>query len=577
MFRRATAVVPAPSTLPPREELWLLAGALMAGIVLRWSVLGRLAVEHYDEAVYASNLLFGAESGYEFPGRQYHAPALLPSLIEWTTVLWNLLGLPNVAWLPMLPGLVCGTALIPSVWWVSRRWFSPAAGVAAAWMVSLSEYHAFYSRTALTDPVVILWILWAVHWAWIALGDGSWKSSIMAGVFTALAWWTKYNGWLPIAIAFSGGLCDALLTTHRQRDWLRLARVLATMTGAAFVLWSPVLWDCQVVGGYAAVAANHRGYLQGWSAWWGNWLRQNGNMSWYCGVPTIASWLAAAYASDWISDREPATLRRGFGSIGLVVIALVTILTGIGYPIAAGVGCGLCVSGLALRERQRGNLHASEQRAGCLLAAWFGGLFLTTPLYQAYPRLCLPMWLAGVLGVAWCLHRCPETTSGSPLDGPLPRSVRSVWLSPWPALGATLLMVCVLVRTPAWEVRNQTRIAARGLVSQVADHSRTIVYVYADPALFHELSQAGFAAAPRGDFRIAKNPSAAETLLALGLYVDRLRDFPENWAAEAHRFELLTELPVEPSSLVLLDNDSPAELLMDPARRKRIWKVFRVR
>jgi len=576
MPRHQTAVAPALLRFPPREELWLLAGAVIVGVVLRWSFLGRVAVEHYDEAVYASNLLFGAESGYAFPGRQYHAPAFVPALIEWTSVLWGLLGLPQVSWLPMVPGLVCGTALIPSAWWVSRRWFSPAAGVAAAWIVALSEYHAFYARTALTDPIVILWILWAVHWAWIALGDGTGKSAVIAGVFTALAWWTKYNGWLPIAIAISGGICDVGMTPRAQRNWPRLGRVLAIMTGVAFVLWSPVLWDCQIVGGYAAVAANHRGYLQGWPAWWGNWLRQNANIHWYGGALTFVSWGAAAYATDGLAVRGTAVRRRRFGGVAIAVIALGTLFSVTGFPLAAELGCGVCVTGLALREWTLKRLAVDEQRAGCLLAAWFAGLFLTTPLYQAYPRLCLPLWLAGALGVAWWLHRGLESF-GSPPEEPPRRPVRSVWLTPLPPLGAVVLAVCLFQRSPTWEPRNHTRDAARLLVSRVADHTRTVVYVYADPACFHELSQAGFAAVPRGDFRVEKHPSATETLLALGLYVDRLQDFPENWAAESHRYELLTELPVEPSSLVLLDNDGPADLLSDPARRLRAWKIYRVR
>ena len=45
-----------------------------------------MAVEHFDEGVYASNIWFGPEAGYQYPMRRLYAPPLLPSLIEWSLI-----------------------------------------------------------------------------------------------------------------------------------------------------------------------------------------------------------------------------------------------------------------------------------------------------------------------------------------------------------------------------------------------------------------------------------------------------------------------------------------------------------
>ena len=60
---------------------------LLMGIGLRLMYPDRMAVEHFDEGVYASNLWFGLEQGYHYPLRQFYAPPLLPTCIEWTMML----------------------------------------------------------------------------------------------------------------------------------------------------------------------------------------------------------------------------------------------------------------------------------------------------------------------------------------------------------------------------------------------------------------------------------------------------------------------------------------------------------
>lgn len=573
-----------PLTLTERHTLW---AAIVAGVWLRWWQLGQLAVEHHDEAVYASNLIFSSDAGGQFPGRPLYAPPLLPWLIEWTGILGSMFGFADTAWLPLLPGLVCGTALIPSVWFIARRWFSPVAGLAAAWLVALSEFHAFYSRTALTDPVLMLWLVWAVYWSWRALGDGLWRSAIIAGLLTAGAWWTKYTGWLPLAIAVAGGVADLLLSPRQERRIGQTCRVWLVMAATAGLCWLTVWRDCASVGGYAAVAANHRGYLQGWSQWGVNWLAHNAHLAFYTGVTSLLGWMVVGFlAANWpvsltrsssTSTQMVASRRQQLMVWGLVAVGVALSIAGVGW-LAQGLAGGLAV-GLALREWRRGTLSRDERRAGCLLSAWWAGLCLTTPLYQPYPRLGLPLWLAGTLGTAWCLsllrraaeqRPAADDRSSVPQSTPTPRLARFATsaLCPWLLAGCA---IAASFTTSIWESRRSALDAARDLTRQLARPGQTAAFVYADPAMFYHLSRLGVAAVPRGDLRVERLPLAEDTLLVLGSQVETLSDFRPAWEQVADRFELKSEIAVAPSSLVTRDEAAA------PESTPRVVRVYSVR
>lgn len=576
---------------------WLtLAVVCLTGIGLRWWRLDLLAVEHFDEGVYASNLLFGAETGYAYPGRQFFAPPLLPWLIEWSLVLGGAMGFSGAGWLPMLPGLVCGTLLIPSVWWIGRRWFSPEGGIAAAWLVACSGFQSFYSRTALTDPVVLLAMLWAVDWGWRAVEDGRTRSAVFAGAFTALAWWTKYSGWLPLAIVLSGGLCWQMLMPRAERHFARFGRAVAIMAGVVFLLWLPVLWDCQKIGGYSAVAANHGGYLQGWSNWGENWLRQNANVAWY--QPGLLTWLfplALVIAQGLINLRDSGLSKsvklapRIAVSIGIAFAGCALVIV-TGQPLTLWLILGTWAIVEALRAYVQGRLSAAELRGGSFLAAWFAGLAVTTPLYQPYPRLCLPLEFAGLLGAAWWIHRrfhnekpplVAAHNAARSLSERQPEKPTTLVLGLGSLLlfllsGGLTLAVINLEPSELQKSRLSARQAAQSITQDLSDPTRTVAYVYGDPALFYHLTQLGVAATPCGDLKGPANPSASETLLITGLFVNQQGSFTTEWAVEQGRYELLKTIAAQPSSLVLLDN-APGGRQPQANTSALEWKVYRVR
>ena len=109
-----------------RTELIVALAITLAGFAARFAFLDELAIEHFDEGVYASNLWFPDE-GFQYPDRFLYAPPLLPSLIEWSIILFS-----PARWAPLLPSLILGSLTVPLAWWSLRRWAngptSPSAG-----------------------------------------------------------------------------------------------------------------------------------------------------------------------------------------------------------------------------------------------------------------------------------------------------------------------------------------------------------------------------------------------------------------------------------------------------------------
>lgn len=284
-----------------RTELIAILVITLVGIAARFAFLNELAIEHFDEGVYASNLWFPDE-GYQYPDRFLYAPPLAPSLIEWSMIIFN-----QARWAPFFPALILGSLTVPLAWWAIRRWANGTSGIAAAALIALSDFHIAMSRSALTDVPMVFFLLLAVWLIIEALSGRELRLAAVAGFATGLAWSTKYNGWLPIAIAISGSAAAWLIwprgTKAAKSDDCNLgaASTLAcvvVVTLMAALTWLPVWWELQPVGGYARVADNHRNYVTGFAEWWPNAVRHEGMQRHFAGWPTLLSgWLAVVSAA----------------------------------------------------------------------------------------------------------------------------------------------------------------------------------------------------------------------------------------------------------------------------------------
>jgi dolichyl-phosphate-mannose-protein mannosyltransferase len=309
-----------------RTELVAILVITVAGFAARFAFLNELAIEHFDEGVYASNLWFPDE-GYQYPDRFLYAPPLLPSLIEWSMIFFG-----QARWVPFLPSLILGSLTVPLAWWSVRRWSSGASGVAAAGLLSLNDFHIAMSRSALTDAPMVFFLLLAVWLAVEALADRNLRLSAVAGFATGLTWAIKYNGWLPIAIAVSGSAA-AWIFWPREKSLTKgdegrlpagsIVACLAVVTLTAVATWFPVWWELQPIGGYSRVADNHRNYVTGFAEWWPAATRHEAVQRHYAGWPTLLSgWLAVVCSalvfrverSTW-NDASPPQDDSNRGSI----------------------------------------------------------------------------------------------------------------------------------------------------------------------------------------------------------------------------------------------------------------------
>ena len=535
-FLMDKTILASPTKSFSRTELLWLWGAIVFGSIIRLSFPGRMAIEHFDEGVYASNFWFGPEDDFSYPARYLYAPPLLPAAIEWTMIIASLCGIKPSGFIPFIPCLIAGIATIPSIWWVCRRWFGPVAGVTSAWLVSTSDFHASYSRAALTDVPVCLFILWAVYFIERSLAECApkdvppnerskqkpnpvlaimpWRNIILSGVFTALTWWTKYNGWLPLAIGLAGGILWQLVTPSNERHVFRALGCWLLVSAIAVIAWSPVLWGLQKHGGYATVASNHRQYVLSFddssfgssrigSSWRSSAWAQLNNIGRYENPLDV---LYRPFQSHSVPGNIiPFDQRRFYllaknglwGQLisllqGWAFTSVAPLLVPLGSLILSATLCSILIFRFPYS-------HLRLQM--CLVAAWFAGLTITTPFYYPYPRLALP-WLCSTwicVGLAFqlwlnCANRNEEKNA-------------SVFKSNRFVVAISVLVLTFVMRLTcgsanAWSDRTNVQLISTQFAAAVKKETvmlgfpedDSVVYVPGDPALFFGLKAAGLSA-----------------------------------------------------------------------------------
>jgi len=544
---------------------------------LRLAAPSHLAVEHFDEGVYASNRLadFQDPPG-AYPDRHLYAPPLFPELLEWSLVIGG--GRPCSV---MCVNLVVGTMMTLLTWWCARDWFGPLAGLAAMILAASSDYHIAFSRMALTDTLLALWLLAAVYAGGRAVlsGRGGWL--VAAGVLASLAWWTKYNGWLAIAITASGTAAWCLSQRVSPNTMLAAgARWLGT-AGIAVLSW--VLLRSTLPPGvhYGDITANHRRYLTG--EWFNGLLQHWAAHRYLDGWSTIAGVAAAAggvmlvrFTWNGLSQSSPSMRRAGGLAVGLVALngGLLLGSTGV-LALLAIAGICLAIRRTAVPTEAEHSLRMSDpaqatRLAGWMLAAWFAGLLLATPFYYPYPRLSLPWLVACWLGSAAALQSFAASAWFTAAVQRLqPRAVYS---------GAIVFALCIPAAawcrgSPVWPMRTVPWQDHRGLariaeliLTDVNAESRpsvdgvqAVIYVYAEPALFFQMESR----ARLDDLPCLAHPAGNLDLIAAGPADPRVATYvaigPHGFREGTYIDEIVARLvpvgeyPYHPSDMVRLD------------------------
>ena len=445
-----------------------------------------IAIEHFDEGVYASNL-WCPDNDSSYPDRHLYAPPGLPQVIE-EAHLW--LGASDFS--SIAPSLLAGIALIPLLGLLARDWLGEPAGRAAVLLAVFSDVHVLYSRIALTD---VPWITWLVLALWLirrGLVSGQPAVLLAAGLATALGWWTKYTGWLPLASGLSGVIAVPLLLHQTRPLWGNWLKRMGAVVAVTAISIAPLFVSLEDTGGYSAVTANHARYIVGLTGWLSSAASQVEHMAAFESPLTFVGVLVACWFTTGTSERFTwnANRRRLLPAVaagGFVAIGSFSALV-------------LVAAGLALRDglaKLRHNDHVAPDRglAWTMLAAWWIAMTLTTPLYYPYPRLVLPWLVAGWLLVG---HRLAcWTAPGSPSEkSPGASSQNETILTVAAASGLVLLLVAIPSR---FLTRAVPAIAPRTAVVGVADRmieavtnqvpsGNAVIRVWGEPALFFQLN-----------------------------------------------------------------------------------------
>ncbi len=544
--------------MPSDAEFWKILWAIVAvGGVLRVFAATSCAVEHFDEGVYASNLWFTPAEGYRYPDRHLYAPPLVPTVLELAIAVCGSTHLG-----PIVPGTLAATLGIVFVGWLARLWFDKRVGLLCAALAAGSGVLIAFSPTALTEPYLLL--LWPAGLVLLTKtvqrlesgGPAPWPSTLAAGIVIGLAWLTKYSGWLPLAIFWSG----SALWSVTARPPLAVLRQLVThggvATAIAVAMFAAYVATLQDQGGYAAVAANHAQYAVGFAGWLPSATAQVSHLAKLESFGCLGFLL---FCGAWQFSLKPRSLDDKWLWV-MVGIPLVL------FPTPMIVAAALAGVVLTLRSTFISWSATSTWGLACALT-WVAGLAIMTPTYTPYPRLLIPLWLPVLIWAAAGFARLPywfirrDRPGGSVLLGLAFAAFMiadfsdcRLWTSPsgWVSTGSRLGLA-------------QASDGAAKAIRQDAGPSggpiQAIVYVYAEPAAYYHLSAAGLLCGPVSNLAFAApeiTSSPVPVYLVLGPHADRTHGFAEEWSLLGDRFTLLEEFPLPLSLLVTLDEGTAA-------------------
>ncbi len=302
-----------------------------------------------------------------------YAPPGYPILVGLVTFLLGPSDQPS-----FLVSAVLGTLTIPLVAWISGRIFGPRASVVSAWCLCFSGPHLAFSRMGLTDTSFLFFFSLAFAAGLRFLERPRFGTALMMGALVGLAQQFKYNGWLSGAVVIFTVILGPLVSKG-ERDsqrWLRLSGWGGFAILIAWMIVYPWFRFVESHGGYSALLAHQRSYLNGWSAWMPNLFAQANQATRLVGPIwlTLGAGLAIG-VSIWVtSPLEKGTARTWLLSSIVAGCLLTTVLVA---PITSGI---LLIPGL------RWNSRVGDRFIG---ASWLA-LLVLSPFYHPYARLWLP-------------------------------------------------------------------------------------------------------------------------------------------------------------------------------------------
>lgn len=360
-----------------RTDTIILSLLLLIAAVFRFWAYDTLGIAHFDEGGYAMSAMAVYEwrADWLYPLQHLLSPALFFTL---SGLVMSLLGAPADVALFMVSS-VAGTLTVGIIYSIGRNIYGREAGVAAALLVALADYHIGFSRAGLTDVTFCFLFLLALVAYIRAERVESFFWAIIAGILTGLAWNTKYHGWLAGVVAGA-----ALLPYLLQHDWTRFragfARVFTAAVVATLMYVPWFLYINAQEGGYAYMAEYQSGFLEP-----SNFLRN-----------IISHAYAQYYLDGWSGMLAPL---MGTIAVAILYRRLNATIFMLGVAMLLGglvLGESIVVMVLALV----GLVALMQDSPGyerSVLISFFLVFSLLSPFYFPYTRLLLPLMCAAYI------------------------------------------------------------------------------------------------------------------------------------------------------------------------------------
>jgi len=367
-----------PQVFSPRWVTWAVVAIALAAATLRMHDLGRSALSHFDEGVYAMTADWLFSYGTLYPNQEKHAPLAYPVLVG---IGYQIAGGPSAAVAVAVNALLgVGTCLI--LFWLGRRLFGLGVGLASAALLAVNDFHIVLCKSALVDPLFVLLFVASLGLLYRCLSSGKWPDAVAAGLVVGAAWNTKYNGFLPLGIVLAAMALEHLRARWASppgdmppaRQWVRQWLTAAVVAGLCYLPWA--LYVDSTIG-YAELTEHQRGYLRHWTHWADHARILLGDLAVFRHVGTglLVLALVGSIGLGAVRRWGPPVWLLGAGLAALAAIVY-------GGVEAVCLAAGLCGSFYAFTRGTRGDR---------LIAVWVLTLVSITPLYTPYARLALPL------------------------------------------------------------------------------------------------------------------------------------------------------------------------------------------
>jgi 4-amino-4-deoxy-L-arabinose transferase-like glycosyltransferase len=529
----------------------------LVALLLRAWKLSSLGLSHFDEGVYANSGFWSLHSFFGpglDPWQKLFSP---PGYFGLVGLLYRLAGHPSEI-LAIGINLAAGTATVPLVYWIGRRWFSRAVGIFSAVVVAGGEFQIAYSRTALTDTLFSFLFLLSLALIAISLERQRWLLAMLAGLAVGASWNVKYHGWLILAIALLAIVIKSATSAEGKQHTKKLLSLWCVAAGVAFLCFVPWLLYTELqLGGYGAVEEFHRRFAD--FRWMANLIRQAQMQvyfeGWLSRIAPAFALLAAAFLGKTKKTVEVPSLLAGL----LVLLTAGFVLNG------AGALFLLSLLGVVMVLRQP---RTRSELMGSLLVSTFAVFFVLTPLYRPYARLLLPWMLASQLlaGVGAAQLICAGAdaiAAGAKFRGPrlLVLAGAAVIL----ALLGAMLGLREETSGSAWSERTGSRDAAMQLMKDIPKEAA--VFVVGEPQVCFYFRKAGyqtFCIHRLGLNGVAQDPlmytTSQPVFIAGGKYARDDVTWQKILNDTPGRFENVETVAMQPGDIRLQDDLPPGEI-----------------